>query len=431
MPSKAALIPSRRANTWNSLPKILRQTTRWTKGKENDSGNVGLGTRTPKTGSGGNRRRTSSISACAYPRSVAPTTEPVLSGSNPFPQMDTAASIQTSSAERNIIPWPTLAGFLPQLDTTASTQTSSAERNIIPWPTMDEFLMESTTSGLQPPPLRLHSSTLSVTTSSPEGLAMSFVTFGSDSDCVPSVASPRRFFGIHASPNNYGQVMNIPIDDPFQYGEPLGCCDDSDDDFAMSSDVDDTFSFLRRPGTRADANLPTHDLRASCCPRGSLGDSVIVRLDRPVRAKTLIGPNESFPRPNSPSSDNGVDAERAGLPNSDDDEATPGFLATQRSEDVRTSNRGRSLFGGNPLRVATVSGNLRSAIQAVDRLLWSHAHIRHSPAPIRISPPSPALVSLQRGNWLQHRQRVSSSERRTALGWKRRISSAPNRHLLG
>jgi hypothetical protein len=45
---------------------------------------------------------------------------------------------------------------------------------------------------------------------------MSFVTFGSDSERVPSVASPGRFFGIHASPNNYGQVMNIPIDDPFQ-----------------------------------------------------------------------------------------------------------------------------------------------------------------------------------------------------------------------
>ncbi|KAJ7897856.1 hypothetical protein B0H14DRAFT_2675579 [Mycena olivaceomarginata] len=417
MPSEAALIHSRRTNTWKSLPKILRQTTRWTKGKENDSGNVGLGTRMPKTGSGGNRRRTSSIPGYPYPRSVAPTTEPVLSGSNPFPQMDTTASMRTSSTERNIIPWPTLAGFLPQLDTTASTQNFGAERNIIPWPTMDEFLMESTTSSLQPPPLRLHSSTLSVTTSSPEGLAMSFVTFGSDSERVPSVASPGRFFGIHASPNNYGQ-----------YGEPLGSCDDSDHDFAMSSDVDDTFSFLGRPGTRADANLPwKHDLPASRCSRGSLGDSVIVRLDRPVRAKMLIGPNELFPRPNSSSSDNDVDAKRAGPPNSDDDEATPGFLAPQKSEDVK----GRSLFGGSPLRVATASGNLRSAVQAVDRLLWSHAHTRHSPAPIRISPPSPALVSLQRGNWLQHRQRVSSSERRTALGWKRRISSAPNRHLLG
>ncbi|KAJ7458651.1 hypothetical protein B0H11DRAFT_2061258 [Mycena galericulata] len=424
MPSDLPLLhASRRANTWKSLPPILRQTTRWTKGKENDSGK---GTRTPKTGSGGNRRRTSSISAYPYPHSVAPTTEPALSGSNPFPQMDTTASTQTSSMERNIIPWPTLAGFLPQLDTTAPTQTFGAERNIIPWPTLDEFLMESTTSGLQPPPLRLHSSTLSATTSSPEGLAMSFVTFGSDSECVPSVASPGRFFGIHASPKSYGQVVNVPIDDPFQCGGPLGSRDDSDDDFP--SDVDDTFSFLGRPRTRADVNfLWTHDLRASRCSCGSLGDSATVRLDRPVRAKTLIGPNDSFPRPNSSSSDNDVDTERAGPPNFDDDEATPGFLATQRSEDVRTSNKGRLLFGSSPLRVA--SGNLRSAVQAIDRLLWSHAHTRHSPAPIRISPPGPALVSLQRGNW--HRQRVTSSERRTALGWKRRISSAPNRHRLG
>jgi hypothetical protein len=51
----------------------------------------------------------------------------------------------------------------------------------------------------------------------------------------------------------------------------------------------------------------------------------------------LIGPNELFPRPNSSSSDNDVDAERAGPPNSDDDEATPGFLAPQKSEDVKVS----------------------------------------------------------------------------------------------
>ncbi|KAJ6526199.1 hypothetical protein B0H10DRAFT_2130169 [Mycena sp. CBHHK59/15] len=424
MPSDLPLLhASRQANTWRSLPPILRQTMRWTKGKENDSGK---GTRTPKTGSGGNRRRMSSISACPCPHSVAPTTKPALSGSNPFPQMDTTASTQTSSTERNIIPWPPLAGFLPQLDTTAPTQTFGAERNIIPWPTLDEFPMESTTSGLQPPPLRLHSSTLSVTTLSPEGLAMSFVTFGSDSECVPSVASPESFFGIHASPNNYGQVVNGDIDDPFHCGGPFGSHDASDDDFA--SEVDDTFSFLGRPRTRADANLLwTHDLRASRC--GSLGGSATVRLDRPVRAKTLIGPNESLPRPNSSSSDHDVDTERAGPPNSDDDEATSGFLATQRSEDVRTSNKGRSLFGGSPLRVATASGNLRSAVQAIDRVLWSHT--RHSPAPIPISPPGPALVSFQRGNWLQHRQRVTSSERRTTLGWKRRISSVPNRHRLG
>ncbi|KAJ7856460.1 hypothetical protein B0H14DRAFT_3642482 [Mycena olivaceomarginata] len=33
-----------------------------------------------------------------------------------------------------------------------------------------------------------------------------------------------------------------------------------------------------------------------------------------------------------------VDTERAGRPNSDEDEATPGFLATQRSEDVRMTD---------------------------------------------------------------------------------------------
>lgn len=295
---------------------------RWTtKGKENDSGKE---TRTPKTGSGGNRRRRSSISAYPFPHSVAPTTEPALSDSNAFPQIDSTASTQTSSAERNIIPWPTF----------------SVEHNTIPWPTLDEFLPELTTSGLQPPPLRLHSSTLSVATSSPEGLAMSFVTFGSESEseCVPSVASPGRFFGIHASPNNYGEVVNIPIVDPFLCGGPLGSRNDSDD-FAMSlSDVDDTFSFLGRPRTRADANLLwTHGLRASRCSCGSLGDSAIVHSDRPVRAKTLIGPNASFPRPNSSSSDNDVDTERAGVLNSDDDEDMPGFLATQRSEHVVVS----------------------------------------------------------------------------------------------
>ncbi|KAJ7938712.1 hypothetical protein B0H13DRAFT_1851301 [Mycena leptocephala] len=75
-------------------------------------------------------------------------------------------------------------------------------RNIIPWPTLDRFPMESATSGLHPPPLRRHYSTPSVSTSSPERPAISFATFGSDSD----------------------------------------------DDVPMSSDVDDTFSFLGRPG---------------------------------------------------------------------------------------------------------------------------------------------------------------------------------------
>ncbi|KAJ7805973.1 hypothetical protein B0H14DRAFT_3769112 [Mycena olivaceomarginata] len=69
--------------------------------------------------------------------------------------------------------------------------------------------------------MRLHSSSLSITTSSPEGLAMPFVTFGSDSECVPSVASLGRFFRIHPSPNVYGQVVNIPIDDPSSAGGHL------------------------------------------------------------------------------------------------------------------------------------------------------------------------------------------------------------------
>ncbi|KAJ6612208.1 hypothetical protein B0H10DRAFT_2437104 [Mycena sp. CBHHK59/15] len=96
--------------------------------------------------------------------------------------------------------------------------------------------MESPKSGLQPPPLRLQSSAPSVSTSSPEGLAMSFLTFGSDSESVPSVASPGSFCAIHELPASYGQVINIPIDDPFRSGEPLESCDVSDDDFPMSSD---------------------------------------------------------------------------------------------------------------------------------------------------------------------------------------------------
>ncbi|KAJ7859242.1 hypothetical protein B0H13DRAFT_2672358 [Mycena leptocephala] len=425
MTSDAALAlshASRRANAWMSLPKILRQPTRWTKGKENcsDSVNVGLETRTHMTGSGENRRRTSSIPPFPYLHSVVPATEPARIAT---------VSTQTAGAERNTIPWPTLDIFLPQMNTTASTQTSGAERNIIPGPTLGGFVVEPTTSGLQPPPLRLHPSTLSVSTSSPDGLAMSFVTFGSDSECVPSVASSGRFFGIHASPNNYGQVINTPTDDPFQYGDPLEPSHDSDD-FPMSSDVDDTFSFLGRPGIRAEANLLwTHDLGASRCSRGSLSDSATVSLDRPaLGAETLIGANATFSHPNSSSSDNDMDAEWAGPLNFDDDEA---IFTTQRSEDVRMSNKGRSLFGDGPLRVAKASGNLRSAIQAVDRLLLSHTHTRHSPPPTRKSSPSPALVSLQRGNWLQDRRRVTSSERRTALGWKRRTSSAPKGHHLG
>ncbi|KAJ6611666.1 hypothetical protein B0H10DRAFT_2055594 [Mycena sp. CBHHK59/15] len=218
---------------------------------------------------------------------MVPPTQPALSGSNPplfIPQMDAISSIQ-------------------------APDTSGAERNIIPWPTLNRFLMESPKSGLQPPPLRLQSSAPSVSTSSPEGLAMSFLTFGSDSESVPSVASPGSFCAIHELPASYGQVINIPIDDPFRSGEPLESCDVSDDDFPMSSDVDDTFSFLGRPGTRADANLLwTRDPGASRSSRGSRGHSAIMCLDRPaLGAEMLSRTNESFPRPNSPFSDNDMD----------------------------------------------------------------------------------------------------------------------------
>ncbi|KAJ7865751.1 hypothetical protein B0H14DRAFT_2573739 [Mycena olivaceomarginata] len=247
-----------------------------------------------------------------------------------------------------------------QINTTSSesesTQTFGAERNIIPWPMLDAFVVEAS---LQPPPWHLHPSIISVSTSSPDGLAMSFVTFGPDSE------SSGRFFGIHASPHNYGEVVNNPANDPFQYEDPLEPSHDSDD-FPMSSDVDNTFSFLERPGTRAEANLLwTHDLGASQYSRGSLSDCAMDRLA--LRAETLIGVNDTFCRPNSSSSAN----------------------------------------------------DMRSVIQVVDRILLSHA--RHSPSPIRKSPPSLAPVSLQRGTWHQDRRRVTSSERRIALGWKRRL----------
>ncbi|KAJ7844216.1 hypothetical protein B0H14DRAFT_2585284 [Mycena olivaceomarginata] len=136
--------------------------------------------------------------------------------------------------------------------------------------------------------------------------------------------------------------------------------------FPMSSDVDDTFSFLERPGTRAEANLLwTHDLGASQYSRGSLSDCAMDRLA--LRAEMLIGANDTFSHPNSSSSAN----------------------------------------------------DMRSVIQVVDRILLSHA--RHSPPPIRKSPPSLAPVSLQRGTWHQDRRRVTSSGRRIALGWKRRL----------
>ncbi|KAJ7937572.1 hypothetical protein B0H13DRAFT_1852541 [Mycena leptocephala] len=82
------------------------------------------------------------------------------------------------------------------------------------------------------------------------------------------------------------------------------------------------------------------------------------------------------------------------------------------------ANKGRSLFVDNPLQVATSSEDLLFAIQVLDRALSAHEqHTRmyHVSPPIRISPLSLATVSIHRGNWVQPRQRVTSSERRTAL----------------
>ncbi|KAJ6623690.1 hypothetical protein B0H10DRAFT_1943763 [Mycena sp. CBHHK59/15] len=158
----------------------------------------------------------------------------------------------------------------------------------------------------------------------------------------------------------------------------------------MSSDVDDTFSFLGCPGTRADASpLWTCDQVVSHGPRGSAGGS--------------------NPHPN-PSPDNDIGAEQA---RPDDQGATSMSFTRQRPEDI--VRMGRLFLHGSPLRVVTPSGDLRFAVQALNGVLSSHEHTRmhpvsHCPAP----PPSP----LHR--WLKPHQRVTSSERRTALGWRKR-----------